>query len=119
MKIIKRAGRTFGVLEDFGPIRKNLNNDMIVIDLESFGINHNKTLYIRDWGRYPIMSLDNVLSELNHLEDDTIKWRSESLRMSIFNKLNKVKNSLSSYKREEIISTLLNENHELCYCKAC
>lgn len=118
MKIIKRAGRTFGVLEEFGPLRENLNNDMIVIDLESFDTDHNKLLFVRGWGRYPIMSLDNVLSELNHLEDDTIKWRSESLRMSIFNKLNKVKNSLSSYKREEIISILLNDK-ELCYYKAC
>jgi hypothetical protein len=122
MKIIVRGGVALSVLRDDldYPYIGNLRPDMICEDLSVFHSDPNTRdiFLLREWGRYNVMTIEDIEEELQEFSDPKVKWRSEEHRKKLFDYYTKVHLIMKIYKREEQINKVLNSN-EMQFYLAC
>jgi hypothetical protein len=122
MKIIVRGGVALSVLRDDldYPYIGNLRPDMICEDLSVFHSDPNTRdiFLLREWGRYNVMTIEDIEEELQEFSDPKVKWRSEEHRKKLFDYYTKVHLIMKTYKREEQINKVLNSN-EMQFYLAC
>jgi hypothetical protein len=122
MKIIVRGGVALSVLRDDldYPYIGNLRPDMICEDLSIFHSDPNTRdiFLLREWGRYNVMTIEDIEEELQEFSDPKVKWRSEDHRKKLFDYYTKVHLIMKTYKREEQINKVLNSN-EMQFYLAC
>ena len=122
MKIIVRGGVALSVLRDDldYPYIGNLRPDMICEDLSVFHSDPNTRdiFLLREWGRYNVMTIEDIEEELEQFSDPKIRWRSEEHRKKLFDYYTKVHLIMKTYKREEQINKVLNSN-EMQFYLAC
>lgn len=122
MNIIVRGGVALSVLRDDldYPYIGNLTPDMICEDLSLFHADPNTRdiFLLREWGRYNVMTIEDIEEELEEFNDPKIKWRSEDHRKKLFDYYTKVHLIMKTYKREEQINKVLNSN-EMQFYLAC
>ena len=122
MNIIVRGGVALSVLRDDldYPYIGNLRPDMICEDLSLFNADPNtrNIFLLREWGRYNVMTIEDIEEELEQFSDPKIKWRSEERRKKLFDYFTKVLLIMRIYKREEQINKVLNGN-EMQFYLAC
>jgi hypothetical protein len=122
MKIIVRGGVALSVLRDDldYPYIGNLRPDMICEDLRVFHSDPNTRdiFLLREWGRYNVMTIEDIEEELQEFSDPKVKWRSEEHRKKLFDYYTKVHLIMKTYKREEQINKVLNSN-EMQFYLAC
>ncbi len=122
MNIIVRGGVALSVLRDDldYPYIGNLRPDMICEDLSLFNADPNtrNIFLLREWGRYNVMTIEDIEEELEQFSDPKIKWRSEERRKKLFDYFTKVLLIMRIYKREEQINKVLNSN-EIQFYLAC
>lgn len=114
MNIIVRGGVALSVLRDDldYPYIGNLRPDMICEDLSLFHADPNTRdiFLLREWGRYNVMTIEDIEEELEQFSDSKIRWRSEERRNKLFDYFTKVHLIMKTYKREEQINKVLNSN---------
>jgi hypothetical protein len=114
MRVIVRGGVALSVLRDDldYPYIGNLRPDMICEDLSVFHTDPNTRdiFLLREWGRYNVMTIEDIEEELQEFNDPKIKWRSDERRKKLLDYLTKVHLIMKSYKREEQINKVLNSN---------
>jgi hypothetical protein len=122
MKLIIRCGVALSVLRDDldYPYIGNLRPDMICEDLSVFHSDPNTRdiFLLREWGRYNVMTIEDIEEELQEFSDPKVKWRSEEHRKKLFDYYTKVHLIMKTYKREEQINKVLNSN-EMQFYLAC
>ena len=122
MNIIVRGGVALSVLRDDldYPYIGNLRPDMICEDLSLFNADPNtrNIFLLREWGRYNVMTIEDIEEELEQFSDPKIRWRSEDHRKKLFDYYTKVHLIMKTYKREEQINKVLNSN-EMQFYLAC
>lgn len=122
MNIIVRGGVALSVLRDDldYPFIGNLRPDMICEDLRTFHADPNTRdiFLLREWGRYNVMTIEDIEEELEEFSDPKIRWRSEDHRKKLFDYYTKVHLIMKTYKREEQINKVLNSN-EMQFYLAC
>jgi hypothetical protein len=122
MKIVVRNGVALSVLRDDldYPYIGNLRPDMICEDLSLFHTDPNTRdiFLLREWGRYNVMTIEDIEEELEQFSDPKIRWRSEEHRKKLFDYYTKVHLIMKTYKREEQINKVLNSN-EMQFYLAC
>jgi len=122
MKVIIRGGVALSVLRDDldYPYIGNLRPDMICEDLSVFHSDPNTRdiFLLREWGRYNVMTIEDIEEELQEFSDPKVKWRSEEHRKKLFDYYTKVHLIMKTYKREEQINKVLNSN-EMQFYLAC
>ena len=122
MKIIVRGGVALSVLRDDldYPYIGNFKPDMICEDLSAFHSDPNTRdiFLLREWGRYNVMTIEDIEEELEEFNDPKIKWRSEEHKKKIFDYFTKVHLIMKTYRREEQINKVLNSN-EMQFYLAC
>ncbi len=122
MNVIIRGGVALSVLRDDldYPYIGNLRPDMICEDLSLFNADPNtrNIFLLREWGRYNVMTIEDIEEELEQFSDPKIKWRSEERRKKLFDYFTKVLLIMRIYKREEQINKVLNSN-EIQFYLAC
>ena len=122
MNIIVRGGVALSVLRDDldYPFIGNLRPDMICEDLSVFHSDPNTRdiFLLREWGRYNVMTIEDIEEELEQFSDPKIRWRSEEHRKKLFDYYTKVHLIMKTYKREEQINKVLNSN-EMQFYLAC
>jgi hypothetical protein len=122
MNIIVRGGVALSVLRDDldYPYIGNLRPDMICEDLSVFHSDPNTRdiFLLREWGRYNVMTIEDIEEELQEFNYKKIKWRSEEHRKKLFDYFTKVHLIMKTYKREEQINKVLNSN-EMQFYLAC
>lgn len=122
MNIIVRGGVALSVLRDDldYPFIGNLRPDMICEDLSLFHADPNTRdiFLLREWGRYSVMTIEDIEEELEQFSDPKIRWRSEEHRKKLFDYYTKVHLIMKTYKREEQINKVLNSN-EMQFYLAC
>jgi hypothetical protein len=122
MNIIIRGGVALSVLRDDldYPFIGNLRPDMICEDLSTFHADPNTRdiFLLREWGRYNVVTIEDIEEELQEFNDKKIRWRSEDHRKKLFDYYTKVHLIMKTYKREEQINKVLNSN-EMQFYLAC
>jgi hypothetical protein len=122
MNIIIRGGVALSVLRDDldYPFIGNLRPDMICEDLSTFHADPNTRdiFLLREWGRYNVVTIEDIEEELQEFNDKKIRWRSEDHRKKLFDYYTKVHLIMKTYKREEQINKVLNSN-ECTFHLAC
>lgn len=122
MNIIVRGGVALSVLRDDldYPYIGDLTPDMICEDLSVFHSDPNTRdiFLLREWGRYNVMTIEDIEEELQEFSDPKVKWRSEDHRKKLFDYYTKVHLIMKTYKREEQINKVLNSN-EMQFYLAC
>jgi hypothetical protein len=122
MRVIVRGGVALSVLRDDldYPYIGNLRPDMICEDLSVFHSDPNTRdiFLLREWGRYNVMTIEDIEEELQEFSDPKVKWRSEDHRKKLFDYYTKVHLIMKTYKREEQINKVLNSN-EMQFYLAC
>jgi hypothetical protein len=122
MNIVVRGGVALSVLRDDldYPYIGNLRPDMICEDLSVFHSDPNTRdiFLLREWGRYNVMTIEDIEEELQEFSDPKVKWRSEDHRKKLFDYFTKVHLIMKTYKREEQINKVLNSN-EMQFYLAC
>lgn len=122
MKVIIRGGVALSVLRDDldYPYIGDLTPDMICEDLSVFHADPNTRgiFLLREWGRYNVMTIEDIEEELKEFSDPKVKWRSEEHRKKLFDYFTKVHLIMKTYKREEQINKVLNSN-EMQFYLAC
>ena len=92
MNIIVRGGVALSVLRNdldcpfLSNFVGNLRPDMICEDLSLFHADPNTRdiFLLREWGRYNVMTIEDIEEELQEFTDPKIKWRSEDHRKKLF-----------------------------------
>jgi len=122
MRVIVRGGVALSVLRDDldYPYIGNLRPDMICEDLSVFHSDPNTRdiFLLREWGRYNVMTIEDIEEELEQFSDPKIRWRSEDHRKKLFDYYTKIHLIMKTYKREEQINKVLNSN-EMQFYLAC
>ena len=114
MKIVVRNGVALSVLRDDldYPFIGDLTPDMICEDLSTFHADPSTRdiFLLREWGRYNVMTIEDIEEELEHFSDKKIRWRSEDYRKKLLEYYTKIHLIMKTYKREEQINKILNSN---------
>ena len=114
MNIIIRGGVALSVLRDDldYPYIGNLRPDMICEDLSLYHSDPNTrdVFLLREWGRYNVMTIEDIEEELEYFSDPKIRWGDEVYRKKLFDYLTKIHLIMKTYKREEQINKVLNSN---------
>ena len=120
MQIIERQGSAFSIIQEkmnYPFLREFDKDDMLCEDVSKFYSDPNcrSIVLIRDNSSKPIMTLNDVINELEYLSDETIRCRSEERRKGLTEYYTKIHSILKTYKREEQINKVLNSNQCLLY----
>jgi hypothetical protein len=120
MQIIERQGIAFSVIQDkmnYPFLREFEEDDMLCEDVSKFYSDPNcrSIVLIRDNSSKPIMTINDVIDELEYLSDETIRWKSEERRKGLTDYYTKIHSILKTYKREEQINKVLNSNECLLW----
>ena len=120
MQIIERQGSAFSIIQEkmnYPFLREFEKDDMLCEDVSKFYSDPNcrSIVLIRDNSSKPIMTINDVIDELEYLSDETIRWRSEERRKGLTEYYTKIHSILKTYKREEQINKVLNSNESLLW----